>query len=196
MLSRILALLCLLALSPASPAWGQGLKASLVQKKMADAGPVSFETGLVQVAFPDGKVEVLPYRTHLTPVAAKGRVFIFPAREGRITGIVVYDANKRQARNFPLPSDLDPYFGAPRVSPDGARMAYYVITGKKTAGEARGQVRVRSFPKGRVLWESPPAKVRATDVPPAEPVWKGLKRAEFDPEFFDPPRPFVFQAAP
>lgn len=193
---RILALVSLLALSPAPPVWGQVLQASLVQKEMADAGPVSFETGLVQVAFPDGKVEVLPYRTHLTPVAAKGRVFIFPSRKGSITGIVVYDAQTRKKRDFPLPPDLDPYFSTPSVSPDGAKMAYYVLTGKKTAGEARGQVRVRSFPKGRVLWESSPAKVRATDVPPMEPVWKGPTRAEFDPEFFDPPCAFVFQTAP
>jgi hypothetical protein len=72
----------LIVLVLASGAWGQGLRAELVHK-ILDEGPLyRLYLGWVQVTFPDGRVKILPYRTHLEPVVAQGRVYFFPCHKG------------------------------------------------------------------------------------------------------------------
>jgi hypothetical protein len=102
------------------------LKAELVNKK--DEGMLATVlTGPVQLTYPDGRTRLLPYRSHLQPVVANGKVYIFTTKEGDLTGLVVYDNAKGRGQSFPLPEDLklNSYFGQPSFSPDGTKVAYY-----------------------------------------------------------------------
>jgi hypothetical protein len=180
--STFFAFLILLLL--VSSTFGGNLQVRLVNKIAEPReGPVSFDTGQVEIVFPDGRTRLLPYRTYLTPLVVNDRIYLFPAKEGQIRGMVIYQAESGGAKSFPLPEDLDPYFGSPSFSPDGAKIAYY-----RVKGDGRGEVRVRSFPGGKLLAQSQVLKLRPTDVPPEPPTWQSRARVEFDAEFFDPPR--------
>jgi hypothetical protein len=156
------------------------LKAELVNKTWEGDRLIFFKTGQVQLSFPNGRTKHLPYRSHLEPVVADGKVYIFTSKNGiLLTGIVVYDAARGQGQSFPLPKDLKLQ---PSFSPDGTKVAYYFL-----AQPGSGGARVRSWPDWRLLWESPVSELLATDVPPKPAVWKTKALVEFDPLFFDPP---------
>ena len=108
------------------------LKAELVNKVTEDWGGMGFPTGQVQLTFPDGLTLLLPYRSHLQPVVADGKVHLFVTEGGEVNSVVIYDPAKGQGQSFyPLPGDLDPYFGSPSFSPDGTRVAYYCPLGPR-----------------------------------------------------------------
>jgi hypothetical protein len=175
----------------ASAGWGQALRAVLVDRKVEPPegqGPVGFQTGQVKLIFPDKRTKLLPYRSYIKPQVADGRVYIFTTKDGKLTSLVIYQAQTDKAETFPVPKGLDPYFGAPSFSPDGAKVAYYVV-GK----DGKGKVGVNSWPGWRLLRESPVSPLRATDTPPYAPIWKGKNLVEFDEEFFDPPRLIILK---
>jgi hypothetical protein len=151
-------------------------------------GPVSFETGQVQIIFPDGRIRLLPYRSCLDPLLVYGRVFILTTKDGLLTGIVVYHLEKGHSQAYPLPKYLHPYFSCPSFSPDGTKLAHYEVTKPRY-----GRVLVRSWPAGKILKQSPIYRLVPTDVPPFEPTWKTPLRVEFDPDFFEPSRAIFFQ---
>ncbi len=183
-------LLVLLILALAHPGPGAELKAGLANPTAEPLeGPVDFPTGQVELTFPDGRTRLLSFRSRFQPLVADGLVYILPTKDGKLTEIVVYNAADGRVRSFAPPGDLDPYFGNPSFSPDGTRVAYYQLSQK-----VQGRARVRSWPDWQLLWESPLYPTTATDVPPAQPVWKDKNTAQFDPQFFDPPRPLMFQA--
>jgi hypothetical protein len=103
------------------------LKAELVNKELEGWSGASLPTGQVQLTYPDGRTHLLPYRSHLKPLAANGKVFIFTTKNLEITRIVIYDSASGQAQSFPLPEDLvsNNYFCSPSFSPDGTKVAYY-----------------------------------------------------------------------
>jgi hypothetical protein len=103
------------------------LKAELVNKVWEGWSGASLLTGPVQLTFPDGRTKLLPYRSHLQPVVADGKVYIFTTKNLAITRIVIYDSASGRAQSFPLPEDLDSnnYFSSPSFSPDGTKVAYY-----------------------------------------------------------------------
>jgi hypothetical protein len=116
-------------LSLASAARASELKAELV-KRTWEGAPASFLTGQVQLTFPDGRTKLLKYRSHLRPVVAEGKVYIFTTKDAKVNGIVVYDSPKGRGQSFPLPVDLklNSYFGQPSFSPDGTMVAYYFVS--------------------------------------------------------------------
>jgi hypothetical protein len=132
----LLFLACLMfCAAPAPAVRAAELKAELVKKTM-EGTTVGFLTGQVQLTFPDGHTQLLPYRSHLPPVAANGKVYIFTTnKEGEITRIVVYDSAKGRGQSLLLPEDLkrNPYFGSPSFSPDGTKVAYYFFERKSSA---------------------------------------------------------------
>jgi hypothetical protein len=87
-------------------------------------------TGQVQLTFPDGRTQLLPYRTHLQPVVADGKVYFFTSQYNFLTGVVVYDSAKGWGESSRLPEDLHSNgnweIGQPSFSPDGTMVAYYV----------------------------------------------------------------------
>jgi hypothetical protein len=107
------------------------LKAELVNMEI-EGEAISQDTGQVQLTFPDGRTRLLPYRSHLQPVVANGKVHIFTAKDASITGIVVYEVANGRGQTFPLPDDLkrDPTFVQPSFSPDGTKVAYYFDAGE------------------------------------------------------------------
>jgi hypothetical protein len=120
----------------AAPAVGAAeLKAELVKKTEEGDAVFTHLTGQVQLTYPDGQTKLLPYRSHLQPVVAGGKVFIFTTKDAKLTGIAVYDSAKGRGQTFPLPEDLkrNNYFGQPSFSPDGTKVAYYFIGGKSLA---------------------------------------------------------------
>ena len=110
-----------------SPAVGAAeLKAELVNKVMEEWGGVGFPSGQVQLTFPDGRTQFLPYRSHLPLVVPDGKVHIFVTEGGEVNSIVIYDPAKGWGQFFHSLNYLDPYFGSPSFSPDGTRVAYVV----------------------------------------------------------------------
>ncbi len=192
---KSLVLLMALALLPAAASPGPGekkLKVRLVNLKMEPLdGPVSFSTGQVEITLADGRVQFLPYRTHILPRVVDRRVLIFPTKNGELSGIIRYDAAAHQAQSFPLPPDLHPYFASPSFSPDGGRVAFYVV-----GGQGQGRVRVCSWPEWQLIWESPVLQLRPTDEPPLPPLWKTSNLVEFEAQFFEPPRSLSIQLSP
>jgi hypothetical protein len=79
------------------------------------------------------------------------------------------------------------YFCSPSFSPDGKKIAYYLVL-----KDERGKVIVRSFPDGNVLKESQIYKIPGTDVPPAIPNWKDSMTVEFEGDIFYPPLKVIF----
>jgi hypothetical protein len=118
------------ALSPAVSA--AELKAELVNKAEEGTG-VTIATGQVQLTYPDGRTRLLPYRSHLDPVVVGRKVYIFITRKAKLTGIVIYDSAKGRGQTFSLPQDLKQthYFPQPSFSPDGTKVAYYVVAKPK-----------------------------------------------------------------
>jgi hypothetical protein len=111
--------------APAPAVGAAELKAELVNK--IEEGTVA--TGQVQLTYPDGRTKLLPYRSHLEPVVVGRKVYIFTTREAKLTGIVIYDSAKGRGQTFPLPQDLKQthFFPQPSSSPDGTKVAYYVV---------------------------------------------------------------------
>jgi hypothetical protein len=106
------------------------LKVELVNKT-EEGECILYYTGQVQLTYPDGRTQLLPYRSHLQPVAADGKVYIFTTKGPKITRIVVYDSTKRKEKSCPVPEDFKfPYFGQPSFSPDGTKVAYYFFSGE------------------------------------------------------------------
>jgi hypothetical protein len=109
------------------------LKAELVHK-VWEGEAIGAHTGQVQLTFPDGRIKLLEYRSHLEPLVADGKVYIFTTKNGNVTGILVYDSAKGRGQSFPLPDDLkqkfNSYFGQPSFSPDGTKVAYYITAGE------------------------------------------------------------------
>jgi hypothetical protein len=105
------------------------LKAELVNKE-PEGILASMPTGPVQLTYPNGRTRLLPYRSHLQPVVANGKVYIFTTKDLEVTGIVIYDSAKGRGQTFPLPEDLkcNNYFGQPSFSPDGTKVAYYFVS--------------------------------------------------------------------
>ena len=114
---------------PAPAVGAAELKAELV-KKTPEGILASMPTGPVQLTYPDGHTKLLPYRSHLQPVVADGKVYIFTTKDLEVTGIVVYDSAKGRGQTLPLPEDLkrNHYFGQPSFSPDGTKVAYYFVS--------------------------------------------------------------------
>jgi hypothetical protein len=164
----------------------------VMEETIPGVGPVEFKTGQVNLLFPDGTSKLLPYRSHLIPRIIDNRqVYIFPSSGGELEGkAVIYDVGTGEIKTLDLPADIDRYFACPEFSPGGNRIAYYVVVDNKAA---LGRVRVKSWPEGKLLSESPVCGLRATDVPPSAPVWKESKRVSFDPEFFDPPHDITLE---
>jgi hypothetical protein len=127
----VLLLLCLagplFGAVPAPAAGAAELKAELVNKVREGWSGASLPTGQVKLTYPDSRTKLLPYRSHLQPVVADGKVCIFATKNLDITRIVVYDSASNRAQSFPLPEDLERYnyFGSPSFSPDGTKVAYY-----------------------------------------------------------------------
>ena len=122
---------------PAPAVGAAELKAELVNTTKEGIF-AAFPTGQVQLTYPDGRTKLLKYRSHLQPVVADGKVYIFTTKDAKVTGIVVYDAASGQGQSFPLPDDLKlnfnlSYFGTfgqPGFSPDGTKVAYYFVDGE------------------------------------------------------------------
>jgi hypothetical protein len=98
-------------------------------------------TGQVQVTWPDGRTQLLPYCSHLQPaVAPDGRICIFTSENQSLTGMVAYDSARGFGESFPLPEDLrrHPETSQPSFSPDGAKVAYYF------GGKTEGQLEIRA----------------------------------------------------
>ena len=114
---------------PAPAVGAAELKAELVNKT-PEGIVASMPTGPVQLTYPDGHTKLLPYRSHLQPVVADGKVYIFTTEDLEVTGIVVYDSAQGRGQTLPLPEDLkrNHYFGQPSFSPDGTKVAYYFFS--------------------------------------------------------------------
>jgi hypothetical protein len=108
------------------------LKAELVNvvtEKFPRKSFPTHRTGEVQLTYPDGRIQILPYRSHFSPVVANGKVYILVSEFGELNSIVIYDPAKSWGQSFPLPDDFDPLFSSPSFSPDGTRVAYYCRLG-------------------------------------------------------------------
>ncbi|MBW1990669.1 MAG: PD40 domain-containing protein [Deltaproteobacteria bacterium] len=176
----------LLGLGAAAAAAAGSLQARLVNKQPAgEPGPVSFYLGQVEVTRPDGTSKLLPYWSYLEPQVAGERVVFLPTRGLKLTRIFFYHPQSDKITSYRLPLDLDPFFGCPSFSPDGKKIAYYLVKERK--------VIVRSWPALKLLKESPPYPLRPTDVPPMPPVWTSPTRVEFDPLFFLPEQQITFE---
>jgi hypothetical protein len=114
--------------APAPAVGAAELKAELVNK-IEEGKTLTCLTGQVQLTYPDGRTKLLPYRSHLEPVVVGRKVYIFTTREAKLTGIVIYDSVRGRGQSFPLPQDLKQthYFPQPSFSPDGTKVAYYVV---------------------------------------------------------------------
>lgn len=174
-----------------------GVSLELVNKVLGPAdAPLMFDTGNIKITFPDGKSKILPYKTHYDPpgIIVGEKVHIITTNtQGYVSGIIIYDAKTHQTHKYPLPPDLNSlkkkFFCSPSFSPDGAKLAYYIVF-----DDGKGKVVVRSFPEGRLLKESPTYTLTGRGVTPIMPTWKTSQRVEFEEEFFDPPQKvnFVF----
>jgi hypothetical protein len=80
---------------PALAVGAAELKAELVNKVMEDWGGMGFPTGQVELTYPDGRTQLLPYRSHLQPVEADGKVYIFVTEGGEVNSIMIYDRRQR-----------------------------------------------------------------------------------------------------
>jgi hypothetical protein len=185
----LLALLLALVISGISADLGaaaSGVQARLVNKEpMGGAGPVSLYVGQVEVTLPDGTQKLLPFHSYLEPLAVEDRVLFLPTDGLELTRIYIYHAKTDQTESFRLPLDMDPVFGSPSFSPDGKKIAYYLVQEQR--------VIVRSWPALRLLKQSDRHPVRPTDVPPMPPIWTSAAQVEFDPLFFLPERPMSFE---
>jgi hypothetical protein len=93
--------------APAPAVGAAELKAELVNKIAEEmTGDGGFYTGQVKLIFPDGHTQLLPYRPHLQPLVAKGKVHIFVTEVGKVNSIVIYDPAKGWGQSFLLPNDL------------------------------------------------------------------------------------------
>jgi hypothetical protein len=134
---------------------------------MEDSGPVGFNTGEVLVTLKGEKIR-LSHRTYLSPQVIGDKVYILPSREGEIQGIVAFEPLTRKEKRYPLPKDMDPYFGPPAISPDGKKIAYTHFDRQGKAVDI-----IRSWPELRVISKSKKRKIPGTDVPSNQPVWQG-----------------------
>ena len=119
-------LLCLTSLifsSVPAPAVGAPeLKAELVNKTWEGWSGASPPTARCRSPFPNSHTKLLPYHSHLQPVVADGKVYIFTTKNLGASRIVVYGPGRGRGQSFPLPEDLG---GSPSFSPDGTKVAYY-----------------------------------------------------------------------
>jgi hypothetical protein len=161
------------------------VKARLVNKEpLAGAGQVTLHEGQVEVTLPDGPPKLLPHRSYLEPLVVEDQVFFLPTEGFKLTRIYIYYAKTDQTESFRLPLDMDPVFGSPSFSPDGKKIAYYLVQEQR--------VIVRTWPALKLLKQSNRHPVRPTDVPAMPPIWTSPAQVEFDPLFFLPERPVAF----
>ncbi|WP_449244076.1 hypothetical protein [Desulfobacca acetoxidans] len=170
-----------------------GISAEIVNKASSPEGPVSFNRGNVKVTLSNGESIILPFTTHFSPVVVGDQVFIIATtKNGEASEIIIYNTKNIQSEKYPLPSDINTsnkrYFCSPSFSPDGSKLAYYLVL----AG-GKGKVIVRSFPDGKLLKRSQTYNLLATDVPPQEPHWQTSQEVEFAEDFFDPPKKVIFK---
>lgn len=165
-----------------------GVSAELIDKVLGPTdAPVWVITGNIKITFPNGKSKILPYKTNLTPSVIGDQVYIITTNKlGDVSGIIIYNTKTGQPKKYPLPTDIDNlkkrYFCSPSFSPDGNKLAYYIVF-----DDGNGKVVVRSFPDGKLLKESQTYTLLGTDVSPYVPKWNNSQSVEFEEEFFDPP---------
>ncbi|OPX19622.1 MAG: hypothetical protein BZ151_08290 [Desulfobacca sp. 4484_104] len=187
LLGAVIAGITLLALVAAGTA--AELRARLVNKTVIEGqGPMGLYIGQVEIILPDGQTKLLPYWSYLQPQVVKDRVFILSSEGLSLSRIFIYDARRDKEESFRLPLDLDPLWGSPSFSPDGRKIAYYLVK--------EGRVVVRTWPALSMLRKSPSYPVRALEVPPEPPRWKNPTTVVFDPWFFRPAREINFNLAP
>ncbi len=134
------------------------------------------------------------------PQVTGGKIILFCADDnGRLRQTCEFNVRTRASKTITLPAEIDYQFGPPAFSPDYLKIAYVASEN----GTCR--VRVRSWPDGKVMYETPPVGALGTDAYFNAPTWLDDDRVDVEETLYghaakaqgvDYPRPIRLRGRP